>query len=121
MSESRRPLAAEGAHRPSWRRRTCRRAAGQPRAPAKRERSGDDIIHSYRSPARTISKRLKTRSQRVLDIAPLDPASTALVLVDIQRKMVDDSGAAMFRGRSGGKAGWDGDVRSARWQRIQDV
>jgi biuret amidohydrolase len=59
---------------------------------------------------------------RVLDIAPLDSARTALVLVDIQRKMVDDSGAAMFpAGRSGRKAGWDGDVRSARWQRIRDV
>src|SRR5437016_3316949 len=56
---------------------------------------------------------------RVLDIDPLDPANTALVLVDLQRKMVDDTVESMFPPNGRPDANIDG--TSARLGRIQTV
>src|SRR5207302_569347 len=56
---------------------------------------------------------------RVLDIDPLDPANTALVLVDLQRKMVEDTVESMFPPNGRPDANIDG--TSARLGRIQTV
>jgi len=76
---------------------------------------------SYRIGAgETISKRLRLARNRVLDIAPLDPASTALCW-STSSENVDDSGAQCSRGPLGRQAGWDGECplrtleRSRMW------